>query len=105
VIPEDREGFEQGDEADSGSRNFGVTKLNRKSLERPTVEAAKSSILPHPRFVIGTELVSLEYAHNRVLAQDVEAKIDVPPFDKSTMDGYAVFAEDTFMAEEMNLRN
>ncbi len=48
----------------------------------------------------GVEEVPLERALGRVLAVDVEAKIDVPPFDRASMDGYAVHAEDTFGAEE-----
>ncbi|HJX23756.1 MAG TPA: molybdopterin biosynthesis protein [Candidatus Bathyarchaeia archaeon] len=79
-----------------------MTKLGQKVFRTLlTVEAAKSLLYAHcPPAQVGTEIVPLECAHNRVLAQDVEAKIDVPPFDKATMDGYAVYAEDTFMAEE-----
>jgi molybdenum cofactor synthesis domain-containing protein len=36
----------------------------------------------------------------RVLGVDVVASMDVPPFDRSAVDGYAVRAEDTFEAEE-----
>ncbi|OGS69681.1 MAG: hypothetical protein A3F91_11625 [Flavobacteria bacterium RIFCSPLOWO2_12_FULL_35_11] len=32
------------------------------------------------------------------LAQDVQSDIDMPPFDRSAMDGYAVIAEDTSLA-------
>ncbi|NJE04926.1 molybdopterin molybdenumtransferase MoeA [Thermococcus sp. M36] len=46
------------------------------------------------------EEVSLEEALGRVLAEDVVSPIDVPPFDRATVDGYAVRAEDTFMASE-----
>jgi putative molybdopterin biosynthesis protein len=49
---------------------------------------------------LGVEDVSLLEAGNRVLAEDVKAKLDVPPFSRSTVDGYAVRAEDTFGAEE-----
>jgi molybdopterin molybdotransferase len=31
----------------------------------------------------------------RVLGEDIEVLIDVPPFDRSAMDGYAIIAEDT----------
>ena len=41
-------------------------------------------------------------AVGRVLAEDVFAPIDVPPFDRATMDGYACRAEDTFGADEVN---
>lgn len=38
---------------------------------------------------LGTERVSFEHALNRILAQDVISDIDMPPFNKSTRDGYA----------------
>ncbi|ASJ04977.1 molybdenum cofactor synthesis domain-containing protein [Thermococcus barossii] len=46
------------------------------------------------------EKVPLGDALGRVLAEDVASPIDVPPFDRATVDGYAVRAEDTFMASE-----
>lgn len=45
-----------------------------------------------------TEVVPLLQANGRVLAQDVKAEMDVPPFPRAAMDGYAVLAEDTFPA-------
>jgi molybdopterin molybdotransferase len=45
-----------------------------------------------------TERVALVEAGGRVVAADVVASIDVPPFDRAAMDGYAVVAEDTFGA-------
>ena len=44
----------------------------------------------------GTELVSLSQAMGRVLAEDIAATEYVPDFDRSTVDGYAVRARDTF---------
>src|SRR5687767_15909934 len=44
---------------------------------------------------LGTEKVVLPNALGRVLAQDVIADSDLPPFDRSQMDGYAVRAADT----------
>ena len=46
--------------------------------------------------VTGTELVSLSDAMGRVLAEDIAATEYVPDFDRSTVDGYAVRARDTF---------
>ena len=43
-----------------------------------------------------TELVSLYSAMGRVLAEDILAEEYVPDFDRSTVDGYAVRARDTF---------
>ena len=39
--------------------------------------------------VLDTEETGLHEALHRVLAQDVQSDIDMPPFDKSAMDGYA----------------
>ena len=46
--------------------------------------------------VAGTEQVSLSCAMGRVLAEDIAATEYVPDFDRSTVDGYAVRARDTF---------
>lgn len=40
------------------------------------------------------EVVGLHEAHERVLAEEIIAAEDVPPFDNSAMDGFAVQAED-----------
>ncbi len=49
---------------------------------------------------VGAEEVTLLEAYGRVLAQDVVSAVDVPGFDRATMDGYAVKALDTFGAKE-----
>nr|WP_253736417.1 molybdopterin biosynthesis protein [Halohasta salina] len=48
----------------------------------------------------GTETVDLRAARGRVLAERVDAEVDVPGFDRASMDGYAVRARDTFGAGE-----
>ncbi|CDG64442.1 MAG: molybdopterin molybdotransferase [Methanobacterium sp.] len=48
------------------------------------------------------ERINLEDAYQRVLAEDVHALIDLPPFNRASMDGYAVQAQDTFGASEDN---
>ena len=49
---------------------------------------------------LGYEDVPLEDALARVLAKDVHADIDIPGFDRSTVDGYAVAAAETTGASE-----
>ena len=41
------------------------------------------------------EKIILEDANSRVLAEDITVLVDVPPFDRAAMDGYAVIADDT----------
>jgi putative molybdopterin biosynthesis protein len=48
----------------------------------------------------GVERIPLEAALGRVLAIDVLSPVDVPSFDRSNVDGFAVVAEDTFGASE-----
>jgi putative molybdopterin biosynthesis protein len=66
-----------------------------------TLEEAKRVIRQHfkPK-PLGVEEISLLEAWNRVLAENITAQMDIPPFNRSTVDGYAVKAEDTFGAEE-----
>ena len=44
--------------------------------------------------------IPLHEAQNRVLAEDIIAEEDIPRFDRSAVDGYAVKAEDTFEASQ-----
>jgi molybdopterin molybdotransferase len=47
-----------------------------------------------------SEFVDLLAAYNRVLAEDIVSAEDVPGFSRSTVDGFAVKASDTFGASE-----
>ncbi|GAB7094540.1 molybdopterin biosynthesis protein [Halolamina litorea] len=46
------------------------------------------------------ETVELAEARGRILAERVDADLDVPGFDRASMDGYALRASDTFGADE-----
>ncbi|THE63890.1 molybdopterin biosynthesis protein [Salinadaptatus halalkaliphilus] len=48
----------------------------------------------------GIERVPLEDARGRVLVARLDAELDVPGFDRASMDGYALRARDTFGADE-----
>ncbi len=57
----------------------------------------KRNFSPKP---VGTEQIPLSEALNRTSATDAISKYDIPPFNRSTVDGYAVKSEDTFGADE-----
>jgi len=58
------------------------------------IEEALKIILDHtPRLPL--EEVSLAESTGRVLAQDAVSDLDLPPFDRARMDGYALIANDT----------
>ncbi|WP_455448895.1 molybdopterin biosynthesis protein [Natrinema thermotolerans] len=48
----------------------------------------------------GVERVALEDARGRVLVARLDAELDVPGFDRASLDGYALRARDTFGADE-----
>lgn len=45
-----------------------------------------------------TEKVNISFALGRILAQDIVSAENIPSFDRTTVDGYAVIAADTFGA-------
>ena len=61
-------------------------------------QEAKDIIDRHIQPITRTELLAIDETMNRVLAEDLIAAMNVPPFNRSAMDGYAVKAEDTFGA-------
>ncbi len=67
-------------------------------LERDEAERRWRSVLDLA--ALPAQTIALESALGRVLAEDVRAEVDVPGFDRSNMDGFAVRAEDTYGATE-----
>jgi molybdopterin molybdotransferase len=70
-----------------------------KSEPRPllTVAQARERILDRIT-ALDSETVALTEARGRVLAEEVRAERDVPPFANSAMDGYAIRASDVMQA-------
>ena len=62
------------------------------------LDRAMALVDDHVRPIERKERVRVSRLAQRVLAQDVLSDIDVPPYNRSAMDGYAVRAEDTFAA-------
>ena len=65
-----------------------------------TVTDAKAKLFANVSLKPEPETVHLMNALGRVLAEDVISPINIPGFKRSTMDGYAVKAKDTFGASE-----
>ena len=61
------------------------------------VEQALEIVLAHTP-ILPTDEVDLEGAVGRVLAEDVRSDVEMPPFDRAAMDGYAVRAFDVAAA-------
>lgn len=65
------------------------------ALRHASVDDARALMLSRIGKIAAVERVSLQAAHGRILAEDIIAKRDQPPFAASAMDGYALRAEDT----------
>ncbi len=63
-------------------------------------EAVARFAAAYPAMPLGTEYVSLDDAFGRVAAAHLRSPSDVPPFDRSVVDGYAVRAGDAAAASE-----
>lgn len=67
--------------------------MSLKEAQHVIVESLKKR-------TISSETVHLVNALGRIAAEDVVAKHDLPPFSRSTVDGFAVQSADTFGASE-----
>jgi molybdenum cofactor synthesis domain-containing protein len=63
-----------------------------------SLDEAQRRLAAAVRPIARTETVALESAAGRVAAESIASGIDVPPFARSAMDGYAVVAADTASA-------
>lgn len=68
-----------------------------------SLEDARSALLPFYRRE--TVQVPLSACYGRTLACNVISKVDVPGFDRASMDGFALKAKDTWGADEVSPRS
>jgi molybdenum cofactor synthesis domain-containing protein len=66
-----------------------------------SLEDALGLIMARVEPIDRTERVPTLEALDRMLARDVVAGMDVPPFERAAMDGYAVHADDTYGASDL----
>jgi molybdopterin molybdotransferase len=69
-----------------------------------SLEEALSKALAATHVVSDVETVSLFSAHRRVVAQDVVATLDVPPWDNSAMDGFAINADSYTQGQKLKIQ-
>ncbi|MDY6964429.1 MAG: molybdopterin molybdotransferase MoeA [Halobacteriota archaeon] len=68
--------------------------------DRTSVDDALTIILSKAK--TAEEKLSFEKCLGMVLAEDVVSGVDLPPFDRAAMDGYAIRGEDSFGASQTN---
>jgi len=66
-----------------------------------TAQQALDHLLSHANPVSESESIPMQEALGRVLAENVNSLVDVPPLDNTSMDGYAVRAADTSSAGQV----
>lgn len=74
--------------------------MKRKEFRKLVSVDKAREIINSLQVIPGKESSALENAHGKILAEDVVADINVPPFPRAVMDGYAVRAEDTYACNE-----
>ncbi|MFQ5719645.1 MAG: gephyrin-like molybdotransferase Glp [Acidobacteriota bacterium] len=84
----------------AGSHGGRHSDVRMKGFRQRTDVADVLALLDDAVQPLAVEPVPVGACAGRVLATDVEATLDVPGFDRSAMDGYAVIAGETFGARE-----
>ena len=70
--------------------------------ETKTVDQVLNEVIKYIRHVPRVVEVTISEALNKYLAEDITARFDVPGFNRSAVDGYAVRSIDTFGASPTN---
>jgi molybdopterin molybdotransferase len=73
--------------------------MDQRGNKFVTADAALEIILGNIRLK-DTEITGIAHAFGRIACEDVSAVSNVPPFDNSAMDGYALRSEDTIHASK-----
>ncbi len=74
--------------------------LVRKEFRKLVTRDEAKRIIQNLDIKPHSQEVDIEKAFGHILAQDVVSGVDVPPFTRASMDGYAVRASDTYSARE-----
>ncbi len=69
-----------------------------------SLEEARRIVLEKSNSPSRTETIELSESFSSVLAQELFADADAPPFDRAMMDGFAVHAQDLARSENLQLR-
>ena len=91
-----------GSGSDRAAAGISPTPDFRGAADRVSLEEAAGFLLSHCQVIREMESVPLLDCPGRVLAEDVRAGFDNPPFDRSPVDGYAVRSADIDQASREN---
>ncbi len=74
--------------------------MKRKEFRKLISVDKAREIINSLQVIPGKESLALENVHGNILAEDIVTEINVPPFPRAIMDGYAVRAENTYACSE-----
>ncbi|MEA2075800.1 MAG: gephyrin-like molybdotransferase Glp [Euryarchaeota archaeon] len=74
----------------------------KKEVEATISHIATEVAKARAKTSTSVEKVNVNEALGRIASADIFSALNVPPFDRAIMDGYAVVASDTFYADETN---
>ncbi len=74
--------------------------MKRKEFRKLISVDKAREIINSLQVIPGKESLALENVHGKILAEDIVTEINVPPFPRAIMDGYAVRAENTYACSE-----
>nr|VFK12276.1 MAG: molybdopterin molybdotransferase [Candidatus Kentron sp. LPFa]VFK24298.1 MAG: molybdopterin molybdotransferase [Candidatus Kentron sp. LPFa] len=72
-------------------------------MRNTTIEEARSFLLERARPITGIEQIDVAQGLGRVLAKTLSSAIDIPGYDNSAMDGYAIRSRDIAASGETHL--
>lgn len=72
-------------------------------MDKITLFDEAASIIRERLTALPTEQVPVRHATSRVLAEDIYAKVSVPPFNRTMMDGFAVSPEDLLLGQRVRV--
>ena len=100
MLSDQQYGYEGGAESEKGNRSGTI--LSDKAepfFDVVTIDEAVRTVRSIAKQT-GTETIIIDEADGRVLAESILTQEDIPGFDRSWKDGYAVIAQDTYTATE-----
>ena len=76
--------------------------MTRLIKELKQIDSVLNEVIKYVKHGLRVEIIDVTNAHGHYLAEDIYALIDVPPFDRAVVDGFAIKAEDTYSASLTN---
>ncbi|MEG0817189.1 molybdopterin molybdotransferase MoeA, partial [Cetobacterium sp.] len=73
-----------------------------KFFKTVSLDMAFKEISNKNNIILKTEKIEIENSLGRILAEDIYSELDLPSFNRSTVDGYAVKVKDVFGASDFS---